>query len=148
MRNLTTLLLPLVLTGCGVFGGSNLEGGWSGELECGEAGDFEIEITLEKDDDKDDLYVGTGEIKDIFCSNGETVVECDLLFDVEVEAEGGSGEQDLDIELDNCELEIGGDSTDTDCDDDPEDAEWDGEDTIIFETEVGGVTCDGEIERD
>ncbi len=144
MRTLMSLLLPLSLVGCGVLGGASIEGDWSGELDCGEES-FDMEIALEKD--KDDTYTGDGEVQDIYCGYGDGYVNCDYIFEVEAETEGGGGEQDVDFDIDDCEVEYEGDKVDTDCED-IDDGEWDGEDTITFETNIGDSNCEGDLERD
>jgi hypothetical protein len=142
MRTLSCLFVPLFLVGCG---GPSLVGTWSGELDCGAEGDFEIEFTLEEHEGKDNTFDGDGEIKGIpICTNGEgSTVECDLAFEIEAESEGESGEQDLDIDLDDCEAVIDGSTTEGDCAD-VDDGEWDGADTITFEA----LDCEGEVERE
>jgi len=141
MRMLSILVVPLFLVGCG---GPSLVGTWSGELDCDESGDFEIEFTLAEHEGKDNTFTGDGEIQDIpLCVSGEETVYCDLSFEIEAESEGTDGEQDLEIDLDDCEAEIDGETVEGDCAD-VDDGEWDGADTITFEA----VGCDGEVERE
>lgn len=141
MRSQIAFLALFCLAACG---GSSLQGTWTGELDCGSDGDFDMEVTLEAHESKADTYIGDGEIVELTCSDesGNTA-ECDLLFEITVETEGEAGEQDLEVDLDDCEYKVGSDKYDHDCSD-VDDGEWDGGDVIVFEIE----DCEGELERE
>jgi hypothetical protein len=141
MRVQFGFLALLCLSACG---GSSLEGTWTGELDCGSVGDFDMEMTLEAHESKADTFIGSGEIVELTCDvTYSNSAECDLLFEVTVKTEGESGEQDLDFDLDDCEYKIGSDKFDADCSD-LDDSAWDGADIVVFELE----DCEGELERE
>jgi hypothetical protein len=104
----------------------SLAGHWEGEVDCGSY-DMPVSVDLEADGGE---YTGEGELD---CSNAWGG-DCRQQFDLTVEPEGGFGE--------DCRVDFGDGYEEGGCTD-PDDVEWDGEDTITGEWNG----CDIEIER-
>lgn len=138
---LVLLFAVTLSTGCV----TTLEGRWDGEIDCGSWGEVDLELDIEAG--QNNTYTGEGEISGFYYDSSPAV----MVFDVEVRKTKLAGAQPLDIEPDDCEVEIAGLGTyDEDCEE-PEDSEWDGENTITGEIEdflgISGNDCDFEVER-
>jgi hypothetical protein len=133
----STVALVLA-TGCS----TTLAGDWSGELDC-DGLDIDIEFEL---DPEDGVFIGEGSIDD-FSVDG---YNAELTFEIELEKTSMFGDQELDASIGDCELDLSGyGSGEVDCED-PDNVEWDGEDTITGEVEgfLGSdMDCDLEVER-
>jgi len=117
-----TLLLPIMLSGCGIF--TNLEGAWEGTCEFS-AYDMDVEIDIESDDGGE----LEGEAQASFLYYG-------YQFELEGDAEGqySGGEVEIDLDFgENGSIEILGDLVDSE--------------TIEGECTSGGVDADIELER-
>ena len=89
-----------------------LDGSWEGELDCGAAARYDIDIELETQTEV--LFVGSG-VAELVCSDGQ---KCDLEFEIELALDE---EQEslwkLDVDMDDCELSYSGGSEDYSCPD-------------------------------
>ncbi len=116
------LLLPLALTGCGLF--TNLVGDWEGTCEFSNY-DMDVELQLDEDD-RGDL---AGEVTVNFEYYGY-----DFELDGDVEGTRDGSEVDLELDFgDDGKMDIVGELTD--------------KDTIEGECQSGGSDGDIELER-
>ena len=136
------IVILLISTGCGT-----LDGKWDGDFDCGNAGTYEIEVDLDKV--RNNLYAGDGEITAFCINDGDYCWDAEFYFEIEVVTTNSTSRiREIEMELDDCELyvEAAGESFDSDCED-VDDAEWDGKDEIVGETEFFGADCDFELNR-
>jgi hypothetical protein len=143
MRLFVFFLSVLGATGC-----AGLDGDWSGVAECESGLKFKTEASIDRIEGRE-YSMDTRVVGAVSCITGAQDEEapCDLRIAGEIVSDEQYGEQGINITFDECKAVSSEGSTPGACID-PSNATWDGADSMKMETELFGLLCRIELDRD